>query len=160
MVEQGEGKAKATFCNLSRAQHSISRCGDLFFFCQCGKLNCSPDSNSTVCVHTTWQWPTFVSSLADGLQAVQVWILGRGMSPQRWGWLGPAWFVCVGCTKLSGHAGAADGQEECPTFREVVGVTVMSCLSPSTWARLGASSGYGLICVRLGIFWHICLGYM
>lgn len=52
MAEQGEGKIKATFCNLSRARDSLSvEAGDLFFFWQCGKLICSADSTTAVCSH-------------------------------------------------------------------------------------------------------------
>lgn len=67
MVEQGEGKIKATFCSLSRAEDSISR-GWRFYFPSVSVGNKTAHQTTPRCsgVHTTWQWLTFVSSGADG----------------------------------------------------------------------------------------------
>lgn len=58
---QNRGKGKLKPCFLTSRELGILpvEVGDLFSFCQCGKLNSSPDS-TTMGLYTTWQWPAFV----------------------------------------------------------------------------------------------------
>lgn len=122
MAEQGEGKIKATFCSFSRAWDSTSGGWRFIFLLSVWETELLTRQHHDGCLHEL-AVANLCLLVADGLWAAQVWALGTGMSPQRWGWLGPAPSVCVGSRKLSGHAKAAgaDEQEECPTSREVVG---------------------------------------
>lgn len=120
MVEQGEGKIKAMFCNLSRAEDSISRGWWFIFLLSVWESELLTRQHHVVCSHNLAAANLCVF-LQMALQAVQVWVLGRGMPPGRWGWLSLSVWEAVSCQDMQRQLADADEHEECPAFREVVG---------------------------------------